>query len=61
VRFKHEQPQVLSPDSHVTVGTIQQKEEATDVLWVYRLNQVSHCRCPPRSVLFSSTSDCLGL
>jgi len=43
VHFKHEQPQVLSPDSHVTIGTIQQTEEAANVLWVYRLTQGSHC------------------
>jgi len=27
----------------VTIGTIQQTEEAANVLWVYRLNQSSHC------------------
>ena len=32
VHFKHEQPQVLSPDSHVTIGTIQQKQDAARVL-----------------------------
>jgi len=36
VHFKHEQPQVLSPDSHVTLGTIQQTQDATCLHWVYR-------------------------
>ena len=38
VHFKHEQPQFLSPDAHVTTGTIQQTQEAANVLWVYRHN-----------------------
>ena len=39
MHFKHEQPQVLSPDTNVPNGMIQQTEEATNVLLVYRLNQ----------------------
>ena len=35
---QYEQPQVLSPDSHVTFGTIQQTQDAVNVLWVYRHN-----------------------
>jgi len=31
VHFKHEQPQILSPDLYVTIGTIQQTEEAANV------------------------------
>jgi len=31
VHFKHEQPQVLLTDSHATIGTIQQTEEAANV------------------------------
>jgi len=60
VHFKHEQPQILSPDLYVTIGTIQQTEEAANVHWVHRLNQDSNC-CffSPRSV-FSIASDCLG-
>jgi len=27
---------VLLPDSHVTIGTIQQTQDATNLLWVYR-------------------------
>jgi len=38
VHFKHEQSQVLSPDSHVTIGTIQQIQDAAYVHWVYRQN-----------------------
>jgi len=29
--FKHEQPHVLSPDSHVTIGVIQQIQDAANV------------------------------
>jgi len=36
--FKQEQPQVLSADSHVTIGTIQQIQDAAKVLCVYRHN-----------------------
>jgi len=38
--FKHEQPQVLSADSLVTIRTIQQTQDAANVLWVglYRHN-----------------------
>ena len=38
VDFKHEQPQVLSPDLHVAIGTIHQTQEAANVLWAYRHN-----------------------
>jgi len=38
VQFKHEQPQVLFMESHVTIGTIQQTQDAASVLWVYRHN-----------------------
>jgi len=31
--FKHEQPQVLIK-SHVAIGTIQQTQDAANVLWV---------------------------
>jgi len=31
VHFKHEQQQVLSPDSHVTIGTIQKTQDAAKV------------------------------
>jgi len=34
VHFKHEQPQVLSPDSHVTIGIIQQTQDAANVLCI---------------------------
>jgi len=33
MHFKHEWSQVLSPDSHVTMGTIQQTEKAANMLW----------------------------
>jgi len=36
MHIKHEQPQVLSPDSHVTIGTIQQTHPTE--LWVWRHN-----------------------
>jgi len=32
MHFKHEQPIVLSPNSHVTIGTIQQTQDAANVL-----------------------------
>jgi len=32
VHFKHEQPQVLPPYSHVTIGTIQQTQDTVSVL-----------------------------
>jgi len=32
VYFKHEQPQVLLIESHVTIGTIQQTQDASSVL-----------------------------
>jgi len=32
VHFKHKQSQVISPDSHVTIGTIQQAQVAASVL-----------------------------
>jgi len=38
VHLKHEQPQVLLIVAHVTVGTIQQTQDAVSVLWVYRHN-----------------------
>jgi len=38
VHFKHEQSQVLLIESHVTIGTIQQTQDAASVLWVYRHN-----------------------
>jgi len=36
--FKHKQPQVLSPDSHATIGTIQETQDTTNVPWVWRHN-----------------------
>jgi len=36
--FKHEHPQVLLIESHVTIGTIQQTQDAASVFWAYRLN-----------------------
>ena len=38
VHFKHEQPQVLLIESYITIGTIQQTQDAASVLWVYRRN-----------------------
>jgi len=38
VHFKHEQPQVLSMESHITIGTIQQTQDSANVLWLYRHN-----------------------
>jgi len=38
VHFKHKQTQVLSPDLHVTIGTIQQTQDAAKVRGVYRHN-----------------------
>jgi len=38
VHFKHEQPQVLLLESHVKIGTIQQTQDAANVLWVHRHN-----------------------
>jgi len=38
VHLKHEQPQVLWMESNVTIGTIQQTQDAASVLWVYRHN-----------------------
>jgi len=38
VHFKHEQRQVLLMESHITIGTIQQTQNAASVLWVYRHN-----------------------
>jgi len=32
VHFKHEQSQILSPGSHLTIGTIQQIQDAANVL-----------------------------
>jgi len=32
MHFKHEQSQVLSPNSHITIGTIQQIQDAANVL-----------------------------
>ena len=34
VLIKHEQLQVLSPDSHATIGTIHQTQDAANVLRV---------------------------
>jgi len=34
VQIKHDQSQVFSPDSHVTIGTMHQKQDAVNVLWV---------------------------
>ena len=34
VHLRYEQPPVLSPDSHVTIGMIQQTQGAVSVLWV---------------------------
>jgi len=36
VHFKHEHPQVLTPYSQVIIGTIQQTQEAANVLRVRR-------------------------
>jgi len=36
VHIKHDQPQVLSPDSHVAINTIDQTLDATNVLWTWR-------------------------
>jgi len=36
VHFKHNQTQILSPDSHVTINTIHQTQDAANVLWVWR-------------------------
>jgi len=38
VHFKHKQPQVFSTDLHVTIGMIQQIQDAANTLWVYRPN-----------------------
>ena len=38
MHFKHEQSQVDTLDSHVTIGTIQQTEGTANVLWVDRHN-----------------------
>jgi len=38
VHFKREQPQVLSPESHVAIGTIRQTQDAANVICVYRHN-----------------------
>jgi len=40
VHFKHEKTPVISRDSHVTIGTIQQ--DGAKVLWVWR-----HYGCQP--------------
>jgi len=32
VHFKHQQPQVFSPDPHVTIGTIQETHNTSNVL-----------------------------
>jgi len=32
VNFKHEQPQILLMESHVTIGMIQQTQDAASVL-----------------------------
>jgi len=45
VHFKHEQPQVLLMESHVTIGTIPQTKDAASVLWVYPHNSW-HAACP---------------
>jgi len=38
VHLKHEQPQVLWIEPHVTIGTIQPTQDAASVLRVYRHN-----------------------
>ena len=48
VHFKHERPHILSPDSHVTIGTIHQTQDAASVLWVYRHNSRHAARRPWR-------------
>jgi len=48
VHFKHEQPQVLLIKSHVTIGTIQQTQDAAsvfeyiDIIFGMRLDQTSY-------------------
>jgi len=34
VHIKHDQPQDLSHDSHVTIDTINQTQDAANMLWV---------------------------
>jgi len=36
VHIKHDQPQDLSPNSHLTIDTIHQTQDAVEVLWVCR-------------------------
>jgi len=54
VHFKPEQSQFLSPDLHVTIGTIQQTQEAAIVLWVYGHNS-RHAPWPAVMLRFMET------
>jgi len=56
VHFKHKQSQVLSPDSHVTIGTIQQMQDAANVHWVCRHNS-RHAAWPTVVLRFTSLED----
>jgi len=54
VHFKHRQSQVLSPFSHVTIGTIQQMQDAANVHSVYRHNS-RHAAWPTVTLRFMET------
>ena len=54
VHFKHEQSQVLSPDSHVTIGTIQQMQGAANVHRAYWHNS-RHAAWPTITLRFMET------
>jgi len=51
LHFKHEQSQVLSPDSHVTIGTIKQIQDAANVHWVH-LHNSRHATWPMVTLRF---------
>jgi len=51
VRFKNEQPQVLSRDLHVAIDTIHRTQDAANVLWVYRHNS-PHAAWPTGNRVF---------
>jgi len=53
--FKYEQSQVLTPDSHVTIGASQQAQDAANVLWVEYIGAIIDMRLDQRSLWFAET------
>jgi len=54
VHFKHEQSQIRLIESRVTIGTIQQTQDAASVLWVYR-HKSWHATWPTVILIFMET------